>query len=85
VGVTRLLFWGLMGLLFYAVLRKLAQGGDSRTGGGPRRAPGDALAEDMVRCAACGLNLPKSEGIPVDGRWACCEEHARKLRAADRP
>ena len=33
------------------------------------------IAEDMVRCAHCGMHLPKGESISADGRFFCCAEH----------
>jgi uncharacterized protein len=33
--------------------------------------------EDMVRCAKCGVNLPRSEAILSQGKTYCCEEHRR--------
>lgn len=32
-------------------------------------------AEDMVRCAGCGLHLPKSESLESGGRYYCCAKH----------
>lgn len=32
-------------------------------------------AEDMVRCAQCGLHLPRSESVQADGRFFCSAEH----------
>jgi uncharacterized protein len=61
-----------VGGLFLVGVRRLAAGAGGK-GAGPRA----AVAEDMVRCATCRLNLPKSEAIAVDGGWACCAEHAR--------
>lgn len=37
-----------------------------------------AKVEDMVRCQACGVNLPRSEAIMSGGRFFCCEEHRRQ-------
>ncbi|NTV95737.1 MAG: hypothetical protein HGA75_10010 [Thiobacillus sp.] len=34
--------------------------------------------EDMVRCKACGVNLPRSEALLSQGRIYCCEEHRRR-------
>lgn len=40
------------------------------------RAPAQpAAGENMVRCAQCGLNLPKGESLMADQRYYCCEEH----------
>lgn len=33
--------------------------------------------EDMVRCSACGVHVPKSEGILAAGKYYCSEEHRR--------
>jgi len=33
------------------------------------------VAEDMVRCAHCGVHLPKSESILAGGNFFCCTEH----------
>ena len=37
-------------------------------------------AEDMVRCAHCGVHLPKSEGILAGGRFFCGAEHRDAYR-----
>lgn len=31
--------------------------------------------EDMVRCAHCGVHLPRSEGVEADGQFFCSTEH----------
>lgn len=36
-----------------------------------------AKPQDMVSCAHCGINLPKSEGVFVDGKYFCCAAHSR--------
>jgi uncharacterized protein len=33
------------------------------------------VAEDMVRCAHCGVHLPKSESILAGGNFFCGAEH----------
>ena len=33
------------------------------------------VVEDMVRCAHCGVHLPKSESILAGGNFFCCAEH----------
>ena len=33
------------------------------------------LAEDMVRCAHCGVHLPKGESIQAGGHFFCGAEH----------
>lgn len=34
-------------------------------------------AEDMVRCAQCGVHLPRSESLLVGGKYYCSEAHSR--------
>ncbi len=38
----------------------------------------DASGEDMVRCAHCGVHLPKSESILSGGNYYCCDAHRRE-------
>ncbi|MBI1396606.1 MAG: preprotein translocase subunit YajC [Betaproteobacteria bacterium] len=49
---------------------------------GEPRARKDSL-EDMVRCAQCGVHLPRSESFLSRGRYFCSDEH-RKLGPARR-
>jgi uncharacterized protein len=37
-------------------------------------------AEDMVRCAHCGVHLPKGESVQADGRFFCNAEHRDACR-----
>jgi uncharacterized protein len=34
-----------------------------------------APAENMVRCAQCGIHLPRGESLMVRGQYYCCSEH----------
>ena len=38
---------------------------------------GDAKKDDLVACAHCGVNLPRSEARSAGGRHYCSEEHWR--------
>ncbi len=70
--MSRILFWLLLALAAYIGYRwwRIKQQATA-AGGGPQR----AKVETMVRCDACGLNVPQSEAIAAGGRWYCCEEH----------
>lgn len=35
----------------------------------------EAVAEDMVRCAHCGVHLPKGESVQAGGHFFCGAEH----------
>lgn len=57
-------------VLVWLVRRALAS---RRTDATPRDAQGGAL----VRCAHCGVHLPRAEARAAEGRDYCSEEHAR--------
>lgn len=38
----------------------------------------EKLPEDMVRCAVCQVNLPRSEALLSRGKFYCCDEHRRR-------
>jgi uncharacterized protein len=40
----------------------------------------DAVAEDMVRCAQCGVHLPKSESFLESGNFFCSIAHRDAYR-----
>lgn len=63
----KLLFFGLLALVVYLLLRK---------GQREQRIEQSAKApENMVRCARCGVHLPRSESILSGGQFYCSEEH----------
>jgi uncharacterized protein len=56
-------------LLFKSYQRKLSQPDSA--------APSERGAEDMVKCAQCGVNMPRSEAIFSRGEFFCTPEHQR--------
>lgn len=36
------------------------------------------LTDDMVRCADCGVHLPRAESLTVRGQFYCCTEHRQR-------
>lgn len=46
-----------------------------------RARPGPPPPVPMVTCEGCGLNVPREEALPLQGRWFCCEEHRAAARA----
>ncbi len=53
---------------------------DKRTSAKPTRgAPDPTLgaSEPMVRCAHCGIHLPRSEALMKDGKTWCSDAHAQ--------
>jgi uncharacterized protein len=43
----------------------------------PADAPAQTPQGDLVACARCGVNLPKSEARNSTGAFYCSEEHLR--------
>jgi uncharacterized protein len=55
-----------------------------RTPGAQRAAPGTPrLPDQLVRCAQCGVHMPRGEAIVAQGHPFCSSDHAR--RYATRP
>ena len=38
---------------------------------------GSAASESMVRCDHCGIHMPQSEAMLIEGHTWCSQEHAR--------
>jgi uncharacterized protein len=62
----------VVALVLWLLRRALAA---TRRPEGPK-AP-DAARGDLVACAHCGVNLPRSEARSAGGRHYCSEEHWR--------
>ena len=67
----KILFFAFVGLVIFLLLKKKL---------GNRPLPDDKpfsppMAEDMVKCAHCGVNLPRSEAIFSKGEFFCTPEH----------
>ncbi len=66
----KLLFFIVIGLVVFLLLKKKLS----------QRPQGDAPnktsdIENMVKCAHCGVNLPRSEAIFSQGEFFCTPEH----------
>ncbi|WP_261006892.1 PP0621 family protein, partial [Bordetella pertussis] len=38
----------------------------------------DSASQPMVRCAHCGVHLPRSEAVLLGGQTWCSSDHARR-------
>ena len=47
----------------------------------PKQDAPAATSEEMVRCARCGVHLPKSEATLADGKLFCGEAHRREYQS----
>lgn len=75
------LFWGVVALGLLVGTRILAR---KAAGQGQKRSPfkfktaqDDQKAESMVRCAHCGVHLPRSEATLIGGNTWCSDDHAK--------
>jgi uncharacterized protein len=51
-----------------------------RRGGGASASRAPRGPEGMVRCAHCGIHLPRSEALLQGGRTYCCAGHLEQDR-----
>jgi len=78
--VGKLLFWVVLIIAVLFVARIAARMAAARQAGeqpkARRSAPAPAAPEAMVRCAHCGIHLPRSEAVLQNGLTWCSTEHA---------
>ncbi|VEE14489.1 PP0621 family protein [Ectopseudomonas mendocina] len=68
MGLFRLLFW--IAVIFAAVWiwrRYMSKPKSTR--------PTEAAAAPMVRCAHCGVHVPKPQALSQDKQWYCSRAH----------
>ncbi len=68
--MSRLLFLLAVIVVVYLLLRSFRRQAPKQDGSG--------AAEEMVRCAQCGVHLPKSESIMAGGNFYCSDAHRRE-------
>ena len=78
----KLLLWVVIVLVIMMVARIAAARAAARRDGSqaprpPARQAGGQPVESMVRCAHCGIHLPRSEALQIDGKVWCSRDHAR--------
>ena len=77
----KLLFWIVIIIAVLCVARIAARMAAARARRFPRRPPPaqpGGGAEAMVRCAHCGIHLPRSEALLQNGRTWCSADHAQR-------
>ncbi|WP_281687543.1 PP0621 family protein [Pseudomonas citronellolis] len=70
--MVRLLFWILLIALIWWLWRKATR--PQR----PPQAPLDDPAEPMVRCAQCGVHVPRANALQHEQRWYCSQAHLQQ-------
>ena len=71
--MSRLLFFVAIAAVVYLLLRSYRN--NSAT---PPQSP--PQTEDMVRCAQCGVHVPKGESVQAQGKNFCCAAHRDAYR-----
>ena len=77
----KILFWIIVILAALVAARILARHSsgikkEKVVAKAPQR-PAHLGAEPMVRCAHCGIHLPRSEAVLSQGKTWCSQEHAK--------
>ena len=69
-GVIKILLLLVIGFVVYGMIRAY-----QRSLNKPPASEREQTVEDMVKCAHCGVNLPRSEAIYSGGDFFCTPEH----------
>lgn len=72
--MIKILLLAVVVWLVYSLLKKYARSVEKDE----MATPSSPIEEDMVRCAQCGVHLPKSESILARGEYYCSDEHRRQ-------
>lgn len=73
-----LIFGAVVFALIWLLKRALGEHEDGGVRPGRTRSPGGSGDRgELVRCAHCGVHLPRAEAHSVGGRLYCGAEHAR--------
>ncbi|GAB3475087.1 PP0621 family protein [Azotobacter salinestris] len=70
MGLFRLLFWILVIIAVIWLWRRL-----TRPASPPAAKSGAEPPKPMVRCAHCGIHLPREEALAEDSLWYCSQAH----------
>lgn len=70
--MSRLLIFVVIAVIVYILLKSFRKKLSSE-----EKSKEDEQVEDMVRCAQCGVHLPKRESVTADGKYYCCDAHRR--------
>lgn len=78
----KLLFWIVLIIAVLFVARIAARMAAARQAGEQPKgrsqpAPANHAPESMVRCAHCGIHLPRSEAVLLNGHTWCSTEHSK--------
>jgi uncharacterized protein len=73
--VSKLILILILAIVVFAIVKNYGRRAARGEQGAPRPAEQKQSGEDMVRCAKCGVNLPRSESMLSKGKYFCSNEH----------
>jgi uncharacterized protein len=76
MGLAKIILLVLGLALVYWLVRSYRR----RVDRGDAQKPATTQGENMVRCALCGVHLPRSESLTTQGSFYCSAEHQRAHR-----
>jgi len=74
--MSRLIFFLAIAATVYFLIRSFRK----NLPGKNEKGQGESVAQDMVRCAQCGVYLPKGESIQAEGNSFCSPAHRDAYR-----
>jgi uncharacterized protein len=74
--MSRLIFLLAIAAVVYLLIKSYRKNESGKNESGQDK----TVAEDMVRCAHCGVHLPKGESIQADGKYFCGTAHRDAYR-----
>jgi len=66
-----------LAIVVYLLLKGFRRDASLQDSSRPSAPRAPTAPEDMVRCAVCGVHLPRSESFTSRGRFFCTDEHRR--------
>jgi uncharacterized protein len=77
--MAKVVAWLVLIFVVLLALRMInARKARSRTSGSASATPAEIPAQPMVRCARCGVFLPRSDASPVAGGYTCADSECAK-------
>jgi uncharacterized protein len=69
--MVRLLLWVILIAAAVYFFKRMGKSPASRKGAPPP----EAVAAPMVRCARCGVHLPRDRALSLQQEWYCSQTH----------
>jgi uncharacterized protein len=77
--MAKILAWLVLIFVVLLALRMInMRKARTRTGAGATPGPARADSQAMVRCARCGVFLPRGDASPIAGGYACADSDCVK-------